>query len=104
VVVCGRRFSKLTGTWLAATDFTTIEVWTPSGLVTVYLLFVMELKNRRVHFAGMTPNPDETGGAKPDRLRSRLSEEQSLPELWIVTRSSVTGQSVDRQVRKERRS
>ena len=45
---------------LAAIDFTTIEVWTRSGLVTYYLLFVMELKTRRVHFAGYTPNPDET--------------------------------------------
>jgi len=45
---------------LAAIDFTTIEVWTKRGLVTYYLLFVIELKTRRVHFAGCTPNPDET--------------------------------------------
>ena len=44
---------------LAAIDFTTIEVWTRGGLVTYYLLFVMELKTRRVHFAGCTPNPDQ---------------------------------------------
>ncbi len=44
---------------LAAIDFTTIEVWTKGGLVTYYLLFVMELKTRRVHFAGCTPNPAE---------------------------------------------
>jgi putative transposase len=42
---------------LAAIDFTTIEVWTTGGLVTYYLLFVMELKTRRVHFAGCTPHP-----------------------------------------------
>ena len=29
---------------LAAIDFTTVEVWTKGGLVTFYLLFVMELK------------------------------------------------------------
>ena len=40
-------------------DFTTLEVWTKSGLVTYYLLFVMELATRRVHFAGLTANPDE---------------------------------------------
>ena len=45
---------------LASVDFTTIEVWTKRGLVTVYLLFVMELATRRVHFAGCTPNPDES--------------------------------------------
>jgi len=44
---------------LAAIDFTTVEVWTKGGLVTFYLLFVMELKTRTVHFAGCTPNPDE---------------------------------------------
>ena len=43
---------------LASIDFTTIEVWTKGGLVTFYLLFVMELKTRRVNFAGCTPNPD----------------------------------------------
>ncbi len=39
---------------LAAIDFTTVEVWTKGGLVTFYLLFVMELKTRRVHFAACT--------------------------------------------------
>ena len=60
---------KRTGSWatflkshwdvLAAIDFTTVEVWTKGGLVTYYLLFVMELKTRRVHFAGCTTNPHE---------------------------------------------
>ena len=40
-------------------DFTTVEVWTPGGLVTYYLLFVMHVASRRVHFAGCTPNPDD---------------------------------------------
>ena len=44
---------------LASVDFTTIDVWTRSGLVTYYLLFFMELATRRVHFAGLTANPDE---------------------------------------------
>ena len=44
---------------LASVDFTTIEVWTKSGLVTCYLLFVMELATQRVHFAGLTANPDQ---------------------------------------------
>ena len=58
---------KRTGSWsvflkahwdvLAAVDFTTVEVWTTRGLITFYLLFVMELKSRRVHFAGSTVHP-----------------------------------------------
>jgi putative transposase len=44
---------------LASVDFTTIEVWTRSELVTCYLLFFMQLATRRVHLAGLTTNPDE---------------------------------------------
>jgi len=44
---------------LAAIDFTTIEVWSKGGLITYYLLFVMEVATRRVHFAGCTVNPNE---------------------------------------------
>lgn len=43
---------------LAATDFFTIEVWGLRGLVTFYLLIVIELSTRRVHLAGVTPNPN----------------------------------------------
>jgi transposase InsO family protein len=45
---------------LASVDFTTIEVWTRGGLVTFYLLFVMELATRRVRFAGCAANADES--------------------------------------------
>ncbi len=45
---------------LGAIDFTTVEVWTKEGLVTFYLLFVMEVSTRRVHFAGCTTSPNET--------------------------------------------
>ena len=54
-----RTFLKAHWDVLGAIDFTTIEVWTKGGLVTYYLLFVMELATRRVHFAGCTPNPHE---------------------------------------------
>jgi len=56
------RKSFLEAHWdvLASVDFTTIEVWTRSGLVTFYLLFVMESATRRVHFGGCTTNPDES--------------------------------------------
>ena len=56
-----RTFLKAHWDVLAAIDFTTIEVWTRGGLVTFYLLFVMELKTRRVHLAGCTPHPNDVG-------------------------------------------
>ena len=55
-----KTFLKAHWDVLAAVDFTTVEVWTKGGLVTYYLLFVMEIKTRRVHFAGCTPSPDGT--------------------------------------------
>lgn len=42
---------------LASTDFFTVDVWTPRGLVTYYVLFVVELATRRVEIAGITPQP-----------------------------------------------
>ena len=58
---------KRTGSWksflkahwgvLTAVDFTTVEVWTKSGLATFYLLFAMELKTRKIHLAGFTISP-----------------------------------------------
>jgi transposase InsO family protein len=44
---------------MASIDFTAVEVWTKDGLTTFYLLFVMELKTRRVQFAGCTTHPNE---------------------------------------------
>jgi putative transposase len=44
---------------IAAIDFTTVEVWGRRGLITMYVLFVIELRGRGVHFAGMTPGPDD---------------------------------------------
>jgi putative transposase len=53
-----KTFIKAHWEVLASIDFTTVEVWTKGGLVTYYLLFVMELATRRVRFVGCTPNPD----------------------------------------------
>ena len=43
---------------MAATDFFTIEVWTPRGLVTYYVLFIIHLSTRSVHIAGVTTEPN----------------------------------------------
>ncbi len=44
---------------LTATDFFTAEVWTKGGLVTYYILFFMHVATRKIHIAGLTPNPNE---------------------------------------------
>ena len=44
---------------LAGTDFFTVEVLTPRGLVTYYVLFFIRIESRRVEIAGITPHPDE---------------------------------------------
>ena len=54
-----RTFLAAHWSTIAAIDFTTVEVWGRHGLVTMYVLFVIELRCRRVHFAGMTPGPDD---------------------------------------------
>ena len=43
---------------LAASDFFAVEVWSWSGLMTYYVLFVMELATRRICIAGITTHPD----------------------------------------------
>lgn len=54
-----RSFLKVQRGQLAATDFFSVEDWTPRGLQTYYALFVINLKSRRVHVAGLTTTPSE---------------------------------------------
>jgi putative transposase len=44
---------------IAATDFFATEVWTPLGLKTYYILFMIDLKTRRVQIAGVTRHPTD---------------------------------------------
>jgi putative transposase len=44
---------------IAASDFFTVEVWSWQGLMTHYVLFVIELATRRVVICGITTNPNE---------------------------------------------
>jgi integrase len=52
--------SLLKARWgqVAAADFFTAEVWTPLGLKTFYVLFVIDLKSRCVQLMGITRNPN----------------------------------------------
>ena len=53
-----KTFLKAHWDSIASVDFTTVEVWTNTGLSTFYVLVVMELKTRRVQIAGVTENPN----------------------------------------------
>jgi hypothetical protein len=91
---------------LAAIDFTTIEVWTKNGLVTFYLLFVMELATRRVHFAGCTTGPDEGWMkqiARHLRRHARIAYAIFLFGGWQALRYS-EGRATRRRVLSCRRS
>jgi hypothetical protein len=44
---------------LAASDFFTVEVITPVGFITYYVLLFILIGSRKVCIAGITPNPDE---------------------------------------------
>ena len=43
---------------LAATDFFTVEVWTKRGLIRHLVLFVIDLKTRKIQIAGVAPTPN----------------------------------------------
>jgi putative transposase len=53
------QFLRLHWEVLAATDFFTVEVVTWHGLITYYVLVVMELSTRSVQIAGITPHPTD---------------------------------------------
>ena len=44
---------------ITACDFFTAEVFTPTGLITFYVLFFIQIGTRKVHIAGVTPHPNE---------------------------------------------
>jgi transposase InsO family protein len=67
-----RTFLKAHWDVMAATDFFTIEVWTPKGLVTYYVLFVIHLATRKISIVGATPNPN---GAFMMQIARNLTDE-----------------------------
>jgi putative transposase len=59
---------------IASMDFFTTEVWTPTGLKTYYVLFLVDLKTRRVDIAGITTNPGEAFMAQVARNLTDLAD------------------------------
>jgi len=55
-----KEFLRIHWNTLAATDFFTVEVWTPLGLVRYHVPFVIRLMTREVCIAGIIPEPGET--------------------------------------------
>jgi len=79
-----KTFLKAHWDSLGAIDFTTIEVWTRSGLVTFYLLFALELRTRRVHFAGCTTNPGEAWMKQIARNLTDVEEGFLLDKRFVL--------------------
>ncbi len=80
-----KTFLKAHWDVLVSIDFTTIEVWTKGGLVTYYLLFVMELARRRGHFAGCTPNPDDVWMKQIAGNLSDIEDGFLLGKRYLIT-------------------
>jgi putative transposase len=64
-----KAFLKAHWESLAATDFFTVEIWTSKGLVRYFVLLVIEYHTRRVHIAGISPEPN---GAWVEQLGRNL--------------------------------
>jgi hypothetical protein len=81
---------------MAASDFFTVEVWSWHGLITHYVLFVIELATRRVAICGITTNPNEVWMLQIARgvLDSESGDVRAKPQVSIyVARSKRTSLS-----------
>ncbi len=66
---------------IAATDFFSVVVLTRTGLVRYFVLFIIDLRSRRVEIAGIARRPDrmdEADRAQPHGCRGRISQRSSL--------------------------
>jgi putative transposase len=54
-----RTFLRAHWGQLVSTDFFTVEAWSKRGLQTHYILFFLDIKTRKVFFAGMTKHPND---------------------------------------------
>ena len=66
-----RQFLSAHWEVLAATDFFTVELWRPFGLVRWHVLFCIELATRRVHVVGIA---DEPYGDWLDQIARNLTD------------------------------
>src|SRR5262249_15014332 len=57
---------------IVASDFFTIEVWTPTGLKRFVILFFMELSTRRVEIGGIASRPN---GLRMTQIARNVTDE-----------------------------
>jgi len=69
---------------MAATDFFTVEVWTPRGLVTHYVLFIIRLSTRSVHIAGVTTAPNSAFMRQMARNLTDVSDGILLNSRYLI--------------------
>jgi putative transposase len=69
---------------LYACDFFSKKVWTMRGLVDIFVLFFIHIGSRRVHIAGMTPNPDRTWMIQQARNVSMFFAEQPNAKKILI--------------------
>ncbi len=72
-------FLNAHGSEIASTDFFTVEAWTPRGLRTYDVLFLLELDTRRARLVGVTTSPTDVfmAGAA-ERIRGLLPQHRFL--------------------------
>ncbi len=79
-----RAFLKAHWDVMAATVFFTVEVWTPRGLLTYYVLFVMQLKTRSVYIAGVTTAPNGAYMKQVARNLTDVSDSFLLNSRYLI--------------------
>jgi len=75
---------------LWACDFFSKTVWTLRGPVTFYILFFIHVATRRVHVAGITPNPDGVWMAQQARNLCMFFQEQGDAKPTHIVRDRDT--------------
>ncbi len=83
--------------------FTTVDIWTPKGLKTMYLLFVIELKSRRVQYLGSTEHPNESWMLEAvDRVTADdgLLGGDDHPEILLMDRDSKFSEAFQAKLKK----
>ena len=79
-----KTFLKAHWDVMAATDFFTVEVWTPRGLVTYYVLFIIHRSTRSVHIAGVTTAPNGAFMRQVARNLTNVSDGFLLNSRYLI--------------------